>query len=403
VSARLAWALWALAVALTAIGLGFLVLNGSTRTPNSIGSPPLDGAFAVITLAFPTVGLLIASRRPGNLIGWLFLATGVFSALEEALLGWSTYTLLEEPRALPAGAAVAVLAEVMWFPTLVLGTTLLFLLFPDGRLPSPRWRPLLWFVAALSTAYVSGAILLPGPIAGFEGVHNPLGTGGPAADAARAAVDLGSGLVPPTIMAAAVALGLRFRRSRGDERQQIKWLVYTAGLLLALTPALVVMGELGVKLGAINLSDVVFWGVWSLVPVAVGMAILRHRLYDVDVVINRTLVYGALTATLAAAYLGTVLLLQLVLSPVTRDSGLAIAGSTLAVAALFRPARARIQALVDRRFYRRRYDAARTLEAFSARLRDEVDLEAVTADLRTVVRETVAPAGVTLWLREERR
>ena len=196
---------------------------------------------------------------------------------------------------------------------------------------------------------------------------------------------------------------VRFRRSRGEERLQLKWFVLTIVLVLTFVAAAGIAAEVApAASGANPVEEVCFYlallGVAAL-PVASAAAILKYRLYDIDLVINRALVYGALTASLAGAYLGSVLLLQLALSPLTDESDLAVAGSTLAVAALFRPARGRIQALVDRRFYRRRYDAARTLESFGGRLRDEVDLDALGADLRAAVAETVQPAHISLWLR----
>jgi hypothetical protein len=199
-------------------------------------------------------------------------------------------------------------------------------------------------------------------------------------------------------MASIASLVFRYRHGRYDERQQLKWLTYAAGLV-GLTAIALAVVEATVSWDTTELSNSVVSGSLATVPLAIGVAILRYGLYDVDLVINRTLVYGALTATLAAAYLGTVLLLQLALSPLTEQSDLAIAGSTLAVAALFRPARRRIQELVDRRFFRHKYDAALTLERFGARLRDEVDLDALGGDLRRVVSDTMQPAHVSLWLR----
>ena len=277
-------------------------------------------------------------------------------------------------------------------PTLLGGTALLFLLFPAGRLPSRRWRPLVWLIGAVTLAYVLATALNPGPLYYLPGVDNPLGVEG--ADAVLGAIVDGAGTVAiVTILAAVASLVARFRRSRGQERQQLKWLVYAAALLFLSAPVQPLLSEL--EVAGVAISDMVFGALIALIPIAVGIAILRHRLYDIDLVIRRTLVYATLTATLGAAYLGSVLLIGLAVG----RSGFAVAVSTLAVAALFRPALSRIQAVVDRRFYRRRYDAGRTLEAFGGRLRDELDLETLTADLRGVVRETVQPAHVSLWLR----
>ena len=296
-----------------------------------------------------------------------------------------------------AVAAPAAWGTNVWFS---LGIIILPLLFPDGRLPSPRWRPVLWLAFADLALSLSSGMLMPGPLElqQSSGIDNPLGgAGGPAAVLRDVEVPVGA----TALILAVASVVVRFRRSRGLERQQLKWFalvgVATAACLAVAVffnalrddgyaPIAVVGWLTGLALLGIGL------------PLATGFAIFRHRLYDVDVVIRRTLVYGALTATLGAVYLGLVLLIGLAVG----TSNLAIAISTLAVAALVRPVRARIQAAVDRRFYRRRYDAARTLEAFGVRLRDELDLETLAADLRGVVRDTVQPAHVSVWLRSER-
>ena len=399
---RLAWSLWVTAVVLTAAGLFFLALNGSTETPNSIGSPVIDGVFAAFFLSFATVGALIAARQPRNPIGWLFLGGGLAAALEEPLLGWSTYALVTEPGSLPGGAAAALVADAVWLPSLASATLFMFVLFPTGRPPSRRWRPFVWIFTLDMAVYVVATLLNPGGLYFFPSIDNPLGIEA-AGESLQTALDYASPIVFVSLLVGLVALVLRFRASSGVEREQLKWIVYLAAVFVALTPGLIVLGEREVEVAGVLVSDLVFTVLVCSVPVAVGLAILRYRLYDIDVVINRTLVYGALTATLATAYLGTVLLLQLALSPLTEESDLAIAGSTLAVAALFRPARARIQSGVDRRFCRRRYDAARTLEGFGARLRDQVELDSLSAELRGVVADTMQPAHVSLWLREAPR
>ena len=384
---RLAWGLCATCFVLTATGLAFVALNDGAQQVNTLGSPEFDALFSVVYLAFPVVGALIASRQPRNAIGWLFLVTGLGRGIDYAFLGYATHTLVEAPGSLPGGAIAGLLADLAWVPSLLGGTALLFLLFPSGRLPSRRWRPVVWLIGMVTLAFVAGTALKSGPLYYFPGVDNPLGV----EDAATTVVVDGAGVAAIGLILLAVgSLVMRFRRSRGQERQQLKWLVYAASLLFLSTPIQPLLES--------AISDVLFAVLISLIPIAVGIAILRHRLYDIDLVIRRTLVYGALTATLGAAYLGSVLLIGLAVG----ESGFAVAVSTLAVAALFRPALTRIQAVVDRRFYRRRYDATRTLEAFGSRLRDELDLEMLTADLRDVVRETVQPAQVSLWLRSER-
>jgi hypothetical protein len=392
---RLAWSLLAVCVLLAAVSFFFLALNGSTTHSNTIGEPVVDALFGLVYLTFPAVGAAIAVRRPGNAIGWLFLAGGLGAQLEDAALGYATYTLIKDPGALPAGAAAGLTADIVWVPTMAAGISLLLLLFPTGRPPSRRWNILIWIVALAVAVYVVGTLVNPGPLYFFESVRNPLGVEA-GEEIIGPVVDLVGGPFLLTTLAAIVALVLRFRRSAGVEREQLKWLVYAAALIALLTPFLVLLGEREVELGGILVSDFLYGLVIGVIPLAVGAAILRHRLYDIDVVIRRTVIYGALTVTLAAAYLGGVLLLQLLLSP---ESDFAIAGSTLAVAALVRPARRRIQDVVDRRFYRRKYDAARTLEGFGAHLRDQVDLDALAGELRAVVAETMQPASVSLWLR----
>jgi len=372
---RAAWGLITVALALLAAGIGL--------------DPSLAQAWLLpIALSFASVGALIASRRPENPIGWLFLAFGVVAAVGFAAYSYAYRTLVSHPGALPGGDVAAVIADHIWHPGFGL-FVFSFLVFPRGRLLSRRWR----WVAAATVATYAGLAVSGIFDAGFLDGESDLPAkplfSGPVEEIASAvfAILLLANL--GLLVVAGISLILRLRRSRGEERQQIKWFAYTAALVMFAFP---------VTLFAAGDAYGVF--LFPLIPVSAAVAILKYRLYDIDVVVNRTLVYGALTATLAGAYLASVLVLQLLLSP---GSDVAVAASTLAAAALFRPARPRIQSLVDRQFYRRRYDAHLALESFAARLRNEVSLEALDAELRAVVRDTVQPAHVSLWLRETAR
>jgi hypothetical protein len=363
--ARLPWL--AVVVAVAALVGGWLIDPGST---NSIYLVPIG-------VSFTAVGALLALRRPDNPIGWLFLGFGVVAALDFPAEQYASHL----PRLAGADIAAALGAH-FWHPFFGL-FVFAFLLFPDGRLVSPRWRPIAWVVAAtyvllgltspLDTDYIGPDY--PGAKALFTGTATEIGT---IAHGVLLSFNL---LLLPV---AGASLVMRLRRSSGHRREQVRLFTYTVAAVMVLFPAILL--STGSAYGVL---------LFPLIPVAAAVAILRHRLFDIDVVINRALVYGALTATLAATYLGLVLLAGLTVG----HSGLAVAVSTLAVAALFRPVRGRIQRAVDRRFYRHRYDAARTLEAFSGRLRDQVDLDAVAGELRGVVRETVQPAHVSLWVR----
>jgi hypothetical protein len=390
---RLAWSLCALSLALTAAGVVFIVLARFSLEELAASGAYLNDLFVAIT--FPAVGALIASRRPDNVIGWIFSGVGLLVAAILLAGTYAEYGLETEPGSVPGADLVLWFESWAWIPAFGVITTFLLLLFPDGRLPSPRWRPIAWLTTGGIAVGAAALALHPEPLT-ESGVENPAGIN--AAETFLLVIGLVAGAaVGVGMIAGVVALVLRLRRSRGEERQQLKWFTYAAGVL-ALVVLASINQETGVVLGVVQ-AVVVGPGL----AFAVGVAILRYRLYDIDVVINRTLVYGSVTALLAGSYLVLVLLLQVAFSPLTEENSLAVALSTFAVAALFRPARNRVQALVDRRFYRRKYDARRTLEGFAARLREEVDLDALRGELTGVVSETMQPAHVSLWLKEARR
>jgi hypothetical protein len=388
--ARLAWSVCALSLVLAGFGVAFMVLNHF-----DLEAVAAEGAYLndlLVAATFPVVGALIASRRPDNVIGWIFSGTGLVVAAILFAGTYGVYGVETNPGSLPASDLAIWFDSWAWIPVFSTIATFLLLLFPDGRLPSQRWRPLAWLTGAgIVLAAVSFA-LHPEPVT-ESGVVNPVGLEG--AETALVVVGLTGGAAVMVGMVGGVfALFRRLRGSRGEERQQLKWFTYAAAVFALLV------------LGSINVESNVLLGIAQAIAIgpglalAVGIAVLRYRLYDIDVVINRTLVYGSLTALLAGTYFGLVLLFQLALGPLTEGNELAVAVSTLAVAALVRPVRRRIQELVDRRFYRRRYDAERTLTGFAMRLREEVDLGALRAELTGVVAEAMQPAHVSLWLAE---
>ena len=397
--ARLAWLTFGLVALAYLTSLGFSVLNRATHYP---GVPAFD-ALVVAFFSFPAVGVMVASRHSGNAIGWILLSIGLAWGLHGLLKGYSLYGLVTRPGSLPRPDMALALGSWLWVPAVGLMAIFLILLFPDGRLASPRWRALAWLSAITLGVLSLTGLFRPGPFSddGFPGVTNPLG-----AEALRPVLGVLDAsailLLLLCIAASAVSLVQRFRRSQGEERFQLKWLAAAAGAVAFAYAAFMAAG--GVKY-FFGVAIVPAWfahisvGSFLLIPVAIGIAILRYRLYDIDIIINRALVYGALTVLLALAYFGIVVLLQRAFDPITGESDVAIAASTLAVAALFRPLRARVQTFIDHRFYRRKYDAEQTLADFSARLRDQLDLDALTAELVAVVTRTMQPSHVSLWLR----
>ncbi len=401
---RLAWSSWALTVALMALNAVFIVLYPLSGGPTNIATG--FGILILFVASFSTVGALIASRRPGNPIGWVFCGMSLLLVVAVFFSNYAQYSLVVEPGALPLAASAAWVGNWIWLVALCpLGFFLL--LFPDGRPPSPRWRWVGWLQAAALAGWAVSQALVPGPLlnAGYESVDNPYGI-----EAAGGFLRLVGGVSGSALLATAllsvVSVVVRFWRSRGDERRQIEWVAYAGGLValgvvLQFAAHTALPEETGLLVEVIDLTFVVSL---TFVPIAAGIAILKYRLYDIDLIINRTLVYGLLTVSLVLVYVGSVAVLRgLVFGFTGRSSQLVVVASTLAVAALFVPLRRRIQGAIDRRFYRKKYDAAKTLEAFSARLRDETDLGALGADLVGVVRETVQPAHARLWLRPRGR
>jgi hypothetical protein len=364
-----------------------LELDSSYESAVSLATTVSD---TVMVLAFAAVGVILTLKRPDNLVGWALVLSGVGSLLGGIPGLYAELALLAKPEAgLPAGAAAGAISSGSWTP-LIAGVFLLLVVFPAGRIPSARWRvvvtlvligfALVWMLIATAQGQ------LEPPLEAFE---NPLALADRSFDVIFWTFNP---LVLLCVMAAAIHLLLRFRRSRGDERQQFKWFAASAGLLVVTFP---IAGFFEYS----DLAGFVLSVALVALPVSVGIAVLRYRLYEIDRIVSRSLVYGSVSAILAGLYFGIVLALQQIFSGFAGGSDLAIAGSTLAVAALFRPARRRFQAFVDRRFYRRRYDAQRTLEGFSTRLRDEIDLDALGGELRGVVQQTMQPAHVSLWLR----
>jgi hypothetical protein len=393
-----AWLAWSLAALSVMMFVAAIALHVLARSVDSPGQWSTFGAVGRVLsflpfLAFPLVGALVASRRPRNWVGWILLADGLLWTFGTVLDSYRVYGLAR-PGSVPFSGAVHALGQWLWVPAVGLFAVYLILLFPDGRLPSRRWRALAWFSGAVMVL-LSAGIGKPFGLEQYPWVSD--------------ALPVVLALLPLCILASAVSLVLRYRRAGTEVREQIKWVAFAAlfvgvqfvidiGASLLLVP----MTASGREPAWLALLDQVGFIMFAGVPIAVGIAVLKYRLYDIDVIINRALVYGSLTATLVALYFGGIVVLQRVFVALTgQESTLAVVASTLAIAALFNPLRRRIQGFVDRRFYRRKYDASKTLEAFSAKLRDATDLEALSGDLKSVVGETMQPEHVSLWLRPD--
>jgi hypothetical protein len=394
-SVRLAWSLWALSLASAAVGVAFGALNSLSQ------APVLDVLFLLLFMSFVTVGALVASRRPRNAVGWTFCALGLFGTLAAAGEGYAVYALATRPGSLPGGEGMAWLSGLLGGPITFAMFALVLLLFPDGRPLSRRWRPFVW-LNLIAVALILAFAFKPGPIGtSLLDIANPFGIQG-AGPLLEAIGISGIFLTLAVAVAGAASLVIRLRRARGEERQQLKWFAFAGAVCCAAFATGPVLWSLPPSSGLAWIWSVLFLSAASTIPAATGIAMLKYRLYDIDVIINRTLVYGSLTVTLALVYAGSVISLQYVFRVFAGGSSqLVIVASTLAIAALFNPLRRRIQGFIDRRFYRKKYDAAMVLEAFSERLRDETDFDTLSEDLTNVARETVQPEFISLWLREK--
>jgi hypothetical protein len=392
-AAWIAWSLGICAAVLIALGLALAARSQPTRQylyDNHLGN-------LLLALSFTPVGTLLALRRPANRISWLMCAIGALPAVALAADAAALFAAQEVDGAAGLSAWLAWIGHTAWFVGLSLIATFLLLLFPDGRPPSRRWRPVAWGGGGGLGLVILGVAVDPTLVSDMlPGIANPVAP--PGAEPVSTLLQGAGGVVLFTCMFASMAaLLLRLRRASGVERQQLKWFVYACGMAVASEVFAAVLQALGAEGSWVWVPLLV--AVVSI-PVSIGVAVLRYRLYDIDRIINRTLVYVLLTALLAGIYAGIVLVLgQLFGGLGANPPSWAIAGATLAVAALFQPARRRIQQAVDRRFNRRKYDAATTIEAFSARLRNEVDLDTLSAELLAVVYQTMEPTRVSLWLR----
>jgi hypothetical protein len=390
------WLAWGICgIPLVLVALIWLLHTKNAAVPLPPGDEP-PGFFsplfdAGVLLVFSVPAALVVSRQPRNPIGWLLVVIGYGVGVSAFASEYGFYAVVTAPGSLPAGIPVLWFADIVPFWLTFASVALLLLLFPDGRLQSHAWRPVAWAALASITLSLASSALYPRNLGGDPRLpQNPTGIRGwEKVDTLTALTAL---LFFALLLVCLVAVGVRFRRARGVERQQLKWFAFGAAALVLTSIAFVPLLWGG-------LDALVLVG-FALFTTCVAVAMLRYRLYDIDRLINRTLVYGLLTVLLGGGYAGLVLGLGQLLG---RDSSLAVAAATLAVAALFQPARRRIQDAVDRRFNRRRYDAARTIGAFSARLREQLDLDTLSVELLRVVDQTMQPTQVSLWLRPAAR
>ena len=391
-------AIWLVLPATAVLSLGRIYLSILNGEASGAAGVAVNVLLELVGLGFVALGLLVVHRRPANPVGWIIAGAGVTVVTADLLQSYGIYSLFTEPGRFPGGEMAAWLSTLMYVPVLFAAPAMLFLFFPDGKLMGRPWRVVFWLVILTTcVAIVSGALDPVQDDAPFKGVVNPFGIDPPRALTTTLSF-IGWPGMAASFLLAGVAMIVRLRRSRGVERQQLKWIAAAAAVLPLASAGGVVSYYLGYETFGALLAT------FSFLPVffAAGYAVLRHRLYDIDVVINRTLVYGSLTVSLALVYVGSVVSLQYLFRLLSGggESQLAVVTSTLAIAALFNPLRRRIQAFIDRLFYRGKYDSRKTLEAFSSTLRHETDLDSLNDELLAAVRETMQPARVSLWLRE---
>jgi divalent metal cation (Fe/Co/Zn/Cd) transporter len=386
-AAWLAWSLCTLTIVLVAFVVGFAVFYQDNLR---------NLAYLLGVVSNAIVGAVLASHRPRNPVGWFFVFSAASFAVSEATFRYAVYGLVIDPGSLPLARAMAWPPTWLWVPGVALVLVFVPLYFPNGRLLSPRWRPILWLTIFLSVVSAVLSAFSPAKVNDAWDITNPLGLA--ALRPANGALEV---VMAVLLLSSLVSLVVRFRRSQGREYQQMKWITYAAGTMFTMVVLVTVLDLIAANSALAKVANPLTGAMFAGIPVAVGIAVLRYRLYEIDRIINRTLVYGALTVMLALIYFGGVATIQVLLRVLTgqeEQPQLALVVSTLVIAALFNPLRRRIQSFIDRSFYRRKYDARKTLEAFSAKLREETDLHALTNDLVGVVKETMQPAHVSVWL-----
>jgi hypothetical protein len=404
---------WVATVALVVMALVLLAENGDApsfgRIAAAHGQRTVAAAAGVLcTLAFASVGAAVLWHRRHQVMGWLFCLGGLALALQAFAAFYATHALVAAPGSLPGGELMGWLGTWVSAPAMLLIPLFCFPLFPDGRLPSASWRPVAWLDGLLLATITLALTVRPGPLVVLPSVNNPFGASGMAAGLVDGLIVVATLLLPLAMLASVGALIARLRRARGAQRQQLKWFASAAALVAVIAipviPAQVVAPTAWADAALVMLIIAI-----ACLPVSAGIAILRYRLFDIDVLLNRALVYSAVTTVLGAGYAAIVLALGAMVpgtgvggAPGGRGgsgSSLVVAVATLTVAAMFQPARRRVQDVVDRRFNRRRYNAQRTVEAFAARLRQQTDLDVLVTELTGVVNQTVEPTQVSLWLR----